>query len=92
MARNITLFLSGLLIPIAVVFYVTIPKAGAYAPPFSPRYLVIFSGYYSILLAWGILRLGAKKRWPITVLFSLVVLARRLGRSAQLSSRPRPAR
>ena len=75
MARNITLFLSGLLIPIAVVFYVTIPKAGAYAPPFSPRYLVIFSGYYSILLAWGILRLGAKKRWPIAVLFSLVVLA-----------------
>ena len=73
MARNITLFLAGLLIPIAVVFYVTIPKAGAYAPPFSPRYLVIFTGYYSILLAWGILRLG-KRRWPIALLLSLVVI------------------
>jgi hypothetical protein len=75
MARNITLFLAGLLIPIAVVFYVTIPKAGAYAPPFSPRYLVIFTGYFSILLAWGILRLGAKQRWPLALILSLVVLA-----------------
>ena len=74
MARNITLFLAGLLIPIAVVFYVTIPKTGAYAPPFSPRYLVIFTGYYSILLAWGILRLGANRRWPLILLLSLVVL------------------
>jgi 4-amino-4-deoxy-L-arabinose transferase-like glycosyltransferase len=74
MARNITLFISGLLIPIAVVFYVTIPRTGAYAPPFSPRYLVIFTGYFSILLAWGILRLGAKQRWPLVLGLSLIVL------------------
>ncbi len=54
MARNLTVLLVGLLLPVAVVIYITIPKAGAYAPPFSPRYLVIFTGYFVILLAWGI--------------------------------------
>ncbi|MFO7682735.1 MAG: glycosyltransferase family 39 protein, partial [Chloroflexota bacterium] len=73
MARDVTLLLSGLLIPLAVVVYVTIPKAGSYAPPFDPRYLVIFTGYYSLLLAWGILRLGAGRRWPLAAALSSVV-------------------
>jgi hypothetical protein len=57
-AQNVTLLLVGLLLPIAVVIYITIPKEGAYAPPFSPRYLVIFAGYFAILLAWGIVSVG----------------------------------
>ncbi|MBK7915634.1 MAG: glycosyltransferase family 39 protein [Chloroflexi bacterium] len=72
--RDLTLFLSGLLIPLAVVAYVTIPKAGAYAPPFDPRYLVIFTGYYVILLAWGLGRLGNGRRWPLTAALAAVVI------------------
>ena len=74
MARHLTMFLTGLLLPIAVVYYVTLPKVGTYSPPFSPRYLVIFSGYYSILLAWGILCLGQGRRWLLSPLLSLVVI------------------
>ena len=74
MGRDLTLFLSGLLIPLGVVVYVTIPKAGAYAPPFDPRYLVIFTGYYVILLGWGLVRLGDGRRWPLTIILSLVVI------------------
>jgi 4-amino-4-deoxy-L-arabinose transferase-like glycosyltransferase len=74
MGRNVVLFMSGMLVPLAVVVYVTIPKLGSYAPPFAPRYLVIFTGYYSVLLAWGIMRLGAGRRWPVAVVLSGVVL------------------
>lgn len=74
MGRDVVLFLSGMFIPLAVVVYVTIPKIGSYAPPFAPRYLVIFTGYYSVLLAWGILRLGAGRRRPLAVVLSGVVL------------------
>lgn len=73
--RDLTLLLAGLLIPIGVVIYVTIPKAGAYAPPFDPRYLVIFTGYYALLLAWGLARLGSGRRWPLALALSGVVLA-----------------
>lgn len=72
--RDLTLFLSGLLIPLAVVAYVTIPKAGAYAPPFDPRYLVIFTGYYVILLAWGLGKLGHDRRWPLAAALAAVVI------------------
>lgn len=57
-ARHVTLFVSGLLIPIIVVYLVSIPKEGVYAPQFAPRYLVIYTAYYSILLAWGIVKLS----------------------------------
>ncbi len=77
MARGLTLLLVGLLLPIAVVIYVTIPKAGAYAPPFSPRYLVIFSGYFVILSAWGIKAIGktiGNYQWGITAVLSSIIL------------------
>jgi len=77
MARNLTLLLVGLLLPVAVVIYITIPKAGAYAPPFSPRYLVIFAGYYAILLAWGIIAIGqvvGGKRQLLIINCSLLII------------------
>ncbi|MBK8987071.1 MAG: glycosyltransferase family 39 protein [Chloroflexi bacterium] len=74
MARDVTLFLSGLLIPLGVVVYVTLPKVGAYAPPFDPRYLVIFTGYYVILLAWGLGRLGSGRRWPLAAALGAAVV------------------
>ena len=84
MARDLTLLLVGLLLPVAVVIYVTIPKAGAYAPPFSPRYLVIFAGFFAILLAWGIVAIGQKIvncqlsiincQWGVTAVLTLIVL------------------
>ena len=77
-ARHITLFVTGLLLPIIVVYLVSIPKAGVYAPQFAPRYLVIFSAYYSILLAWGIVRLAGGRliwgRWLIGMGLTAVVL------------------
>lgn len=78
-ARHITLLLTGLLTPVAIVYYIAIPKAGAYAPPFAPRYLVIFSGYYAILLAWGMVELGngrfrSKPLHFLTPLLTLVIL------------------
>ncbi|MCB9446522.1 MAG: glycosyltransferase family 39 protein [Ardenticatenaceae bacterium] len=57
-ARAIVLFVTGLLIPIIFVYLISIPKDGVYAPQFAPRYLVIFTAYYSILLAWGIVRIA----------------------------------
>lgn len=74
MGRDVALFLSGMLMPLAVVVYVTLPKSDSYAPPFAPRYLVVFTGYYSLLLAWGILRLGVGRRWPLALALSGVVL------------------
>jgi 4-amino-4-deoxy-L-arabinose transferase-like glycosyltransferase len=73
--RDLTALLTGLLIPVAVVYYISIPKEGAYAPPFAPRYLVVFSLFYVVLLAWGIRRLGAARRWPLALLLSGVMLA-----------------
>jgi mannosyltransferase len=57
--RDVTLLLAGLLLPIGVVFYITMPRAGGYAPPFSPRYLVIFTPYFAVLLAWGLMMVGS---------------------------------
>ena len=58
--RDLVLLLSGLLIPLAVVFYITMPRVSGYAPPFSPRYLVIFTPYFAILLAWGMWHLTSR--------------------------------
>ncbi len=61
-ARDLTLLLTALLLPLALVYLGTLPREGVYAPPFSPRYLVIFASLYSILLAWGIVLIGRRMR------------------------------
>jgi hypothetical protein len=53
-ARDLTLLLTVLLLPVAIVYVLSLPKQDVYAPPFSPRYLVIFTSFYSILLSWGL--------------------------------------
>jgi hypothetical protein len=58
LARDLTLLLAVLLLPAAVVYLISLPKQGFYAPPFNPRYLVIFAAFYAILLAWGLVTLG----------------------------------
>ncbi|MEZ4517428.1 MAG: hypothetical protein R3C44_11555 [Chloroflexota bacterium] len=50
--RDLTLLLVTLLLPVAIVYFVSLPRQNFYNPPFSPRYLVIFTSFYSILLAW----------------------------------------
>lgn len=57
-ARDLTLLLTVLLLPAAIVYVVSLPKQNFYNPPFNPRYLVIFTSFYSILLAWGLGTLG----------------------------------
>ena len=52
------LLLVVLLLPVAVVYVVSLPKQNFYNPPFNPRYLVIFTPFYSILLAWGLAAIG----------------------------------
>jgi len=56
--RDLTLLLSILLLPAVIVYIVSLPKQNFYNPPFNPRYLVIFTPFYSILLAWGLTTLG----------------------------------
>lgn len=57
--RDLTLLLAVLIIPILIVYIVSLPKQNFYNPPFNPRYLVIFTPFYSILLAWGLVAAGA---------------------------------
>lgn len=57
-ARDLTLLVVVLLLPVAIVYVVSLPRQNFYNPPFSPRYLVIFTSFYSILLAWGLVTLG----------------------------------
>src|SRR5690606_6960617 len=56
--RDLTLLLVVMLLPAAIVYVVSLPKQNFYNPPFNPRYLVIFTPFYSILLAWGLTTLG----------------------------------
>ena len=55
---DLTLLLAVLLLPAAIVYFVSLPKQNFYNPPFNPRYLVIFTPFYSILLAWGLAVVG----------------------------------
>lgn len=59
-ARDLTLLLAMLLLPAAIVYVISLPKQNFYNPPFNPRYLVIFTSFYSILLAWSIVALGER--------------------------------
>ncbi|HRQ12884.1 MAG TPA: glycosyltransferase family 39 protein [Promineifilum sp.] len=56
--QDLTLLLAILLIPAIIVYIVSLPRQNFYNPPFNPRYLVIFTPFYSILLAWGLAVLG----------------------------------
>jgi hypothetical protein len=56
--RDFILLLTILMLPAAIVYVVSLPKQNFYNPPFNPRYLVIFTPFYSILLGWGLAALG----------------------------------
>jgi hypothetical protein len=56
--RDLILLLTILLLPAIIVYVISLPKQNFYNPPFNPRYLVIFTPFYSILLAWGLVTLG----------------------------------
>ena len=56
--RDLTLLLAILLLPVVIVYIISLPRQNFYNPPFNPRYLVIFTPFYSILLAWGLMKLG----------------------------------
>jgi hypothetical protein len=56
--RDLTLLLSILILPAIIVYIVSLPRQNFYNPPFNPRYLVIFTPFYSIVLGWGLVALG----------------------------------
>jgi hypothetical protein len=56
--RDLALLLAILLLPAVTVYIISLPKQNVYNPPFNPRYLVIFTPFYSILLAWGLAAIG----------------------------------
>ncbi|MFO7663724.1 MAG: glycosyltransferase family 39 protein [Chloroflexota bacterium] len=56
--RDLTLLLSVLVLPAIIVYIVSLPRQDFYNPPFNPRYLVIFTPFYSIVLGWGLVMLG----------------------------------
>ncbi len=57
--RDLILLLTILVLPALLVYLISLPRQNFYNPPFNPRYLVIFTPFYSTLLAWGIVTLGA---------------------------------
>jgi mannosyltransferase len=78
-ARNAALLLLGLLLPAGMVYLLSLPgQAFVYSPPLAPRYLLIFAPSFYILLAWGLYKLGAGRRWllgvPLTVMIVGVAL------------------
>ena len=56
--RELALLLAILLLPALIVYLISLPKQNFYTPPFNPRYLVIFTPFYSILLGWGLVVIG----------------------------------
>ena len=73
-ARNVWLFVIGLLFPAAVVYAVSIPKETFfYAPPVAPRYLIIFLAAYTALMAWSVAALTQKWRTAALALLAIVV-------------------
>lgn len=57
-ARDLTLLLATLLLPVAIVYFVSLPRQNFYNPPFNPRYLVIFTPFYGIIMGWGLVTMG----------------------------------
>lgn len=64
--RDLTLLLAILLLPVVIVYFVSLPKQNFYNPPFNPRYLVIFTPFHSILLAWGVATIGDRLGRKVT--------------------------
>lgn len=62
--RDLTLLFAILLLPIFIVYFISLPRQNFYNPPFNPRYLVIFTPFYSILLAWGVTAVGQYAHTP----------------------------
>jgi hypothetical protein len=56
--RDFALLLAVLLLPALLVYLISLPRQNFYNPPFNPRYLVIFTPFYSVLLAWGVVVVG----------------------------------
>ena len=56
--RDLALLTAILLLPALLVYIISLPKQNFYNPPFNPRYLVIFTPFYSVLLAWGLVVFG----------------------------------
>ena len=48
--RDFALLLAVLLLPALLVYLISLPRQNFYNPPFNPRYLVIFTPFYSCLL------------------------------------------
>jgi 4-amino-4-deoxy-L-arabinose transferase-like glycosyltransferase len=75
-ARNVVLFLLGLLLPAAVVYLVSLPKETFfYSPQLAPRYLLIFAPAFYVLLGWGIVSLSENRSWLVAAALAAVVLA-----------------
>jgi len=55
---DVVVLLAVLLLPIVLVYFISLPRQNFYNPPFNPRYLVIFTPFYSVVLAWGLMMLG----------------------------------
>jgi len=73
--RNVALLLLGLLLPAGVVYVISLPRETFfYSPQLAPRYLLIFVPAFYVLLAWGLTRLGAGRRWPVGAILVAIVV------------------
>ncbi len=75
MGRNTVLLLLGLLLPAGMVYLISIPReAFFYSPQLAPRYLLLFAPSLYILLAWGLEKIGAGRRWSLGAFLTSIVV------------------
>ncbi len=79
----------GLLLPASIVYVVSLPIRFFYTPRLAPRYLLILSSCFYVLLAWGLVALTRKRRWIGWLGSGVVLSAALVGLSGFYSGRLR---
>lgn len=71
----------GLLLPAAIVYVIALPIRFFYTPRLAPRYLLILSSCFYVLLSWGIIALARWRRWLGWLSASIVLVVAFFGLS-----------
>ncbi len=90
---GLTMLVSGLILPSAVVYLVSMPALHFYyARPLVPRYLLPLSGCFYLLLAWTVAALSETRawgKWLAGAILSLALVAALLGLKSFYPARAR---
>jgi 4-amino-4-deoxy-L-arabinose transferase-like glycosyltransferase len=84
-----TALILGVLLPIATIYVVALPIRFFYTPRLAPRYLLVLSSCFYVLLAWGIVALARRQRWFGWLSASIVAVAALVGLTSFYPGRTR---